>query len=150
MMTTGTASAASRIRPSTPAAVIPCSSATCVVRWIVGPSARGSEKGTPTSTRSAPAAATRRSASRDAATVGNPAVRYGISARPPPPLPPSPRHRVVIGCSDKVVADLEAVLEWVRDFDDGAGEMALLVFLGEVDHRGRFQERAIGGRHDAH
>src|SRR5216117_4075605 len=132
MMTTGTASAASRIKTRTPAAVIPCSSATCVVRWMVGPSARGSENGTPTSTKSAPAAATRRSASRDRAGVGNPAVRYGISAaRPAPagaPLPPLPpprmaRQRAAIGCSDKVVADVDAVLGRIGDLHDGAGKV---------------------------
>ena len=74
MMMTGTASAASRIRVSTPAAVIPCSNAAWVVRWMVGPSASGSENGTPTSTKSAPAATTARSRSRETAGVGKPAV----------------------------------------------------------------------------
>src|SRR5438034_6740692 len=143
MMTTGTASAASRIKARTPAAVIPCSSATCVVRWMVGPSARGSENGTPTSTTSAPAAATRRSASRDATAVGNPAVTYGIKAR-------RAGHHAAMGRSDKVVADLEAVLERVGDFDDRAREVPLLTFLGEVHHRTGGQQGALGGRHDPH
>jgi len=72
---TGTASAARWICSSTRAAVIPWSRAACVERWIVGPSASGSENGIPTSTKSAPASATTRSASSDSAGVGNPAVR---------------------------------------------------------------------------
>ena len=75
MMITGTATAASRTRANTRGTFIPCSSAAWVVRWIVGPSASGSEKGTPTSMKSAPAAATRRNASSETSRFGNPAVR---------------------------------------------------------------------------
>ena len=74
MMTTGIASRASRTSASTPATVIPWSSAACVDRWMVGPSARGSLNGTPNSTKSAPARSAARSASREAAGVGYPAV----------------------------------------------------------------------------
>src|SRR5437899_494801 len=100
---------------------MPCASATSLERWMVAPSASGSENGTPTSIRSAPAAATRCSASSDAAVVGNPAVRYGISAARPASR--TARHRAAMERSDKVVADLEAVLDRVGDFDDGAGEV---------------------------
>ena len=72
---TGTARAARWICSSTRATVMPWSKAACVERWIVGPSASGSENGMPTSTKSAPASATTRSASSDSAGVGNPAVR---------------------------------------------------------------------------
>src|SRR4029077_6865137 len=107
---------------------------------MVGPSARGSENGTPTSMKSAPAPAITRSASSDDAGVGNPAVRYGISAArrelPPPPLPPAPfpntRQRAAMGCSDKVVGDVDAVLEGVGDLHDRPWEMTLGVALGEV------------------
>src|SRR6266704_5626631 len=99
---------------------------------MVGPSASGSENGTPTSTRSAPAAATRCNASSDAAAVGNPPVRYGISAARRASR--TARHRAAMGGarSDKVVADLEAVFDGVGDFDDGAGEGTLLIALRQV------------------
>src|SRR5580765_7955595 len=47
-------------------------------RWMSGPSAIGSENGTPTSTASAPARSTARSSSSVRSSDGNPAVRYGI------------------------------------------------------------------------
>src|SRR5439155_5310468 len=127
MMMTGTSSAAARTSSSTRATVMPCSSAVWVVRWIVGPSASGSENGTPTSTKSAPAAATRRRASSEARGVGKPAVRYGISARDVP----SARHREAMGgaFSDKVVADVDTVFDRVGDLDDGAREVAVGILL---------------------
>src|SRR6266480_3226342 len=159
--TTGISRAARRIWSSTRGTVIPWSSAAWIERWMVGPSARGSENGTPTSTKSAPAAATRRSASRDRAGVGNPAVRYGISAARPapagaplPPLPPLPprmaRQRAAIGCSDKVVADVDAVLGRIGDLHDGAGKVVRVVALREVDEESRVLHAAVGGGHDAH
>ena len=42
--------------PSTPRRVAPDASARSVARWITGPSASGSENGTPISRTSAPAA----------------------------------------------------------------------------------------------
>src|SRR5712671_7167256 len=98
---------------------------------MVGPSARGSENGTPTSTKSAPAATTHRSASTDTAGVGKPAVRYGISARDVP----SVRHRAAMALSDKVVADVDTVFDGIGDLDDGAGEGAVRVFFREIDDR---------------
>src|ERR1041384_3899583 len=148
MRTTGTGSAARRTRSSTPASVMPCAKATSLERWMVGPSARGSENGTPTSTRSAPAAATRCRASSDAAAVGNRAVRYGISAARPASR--TVRHRAAMGRSDKVVADLEAVFDRVGDLDDGAREVALLIALREIGQEAGSEQRAVGGGHDAH
>src|SRR5712664_3472822 len=138
MMMTGTSSAASRTRASTRSTVMPCCNAVWVVRWIVGPSASGSEKGTPTSTKSAPAAATARIASSDWAGLGKPAVRYGMSAR----VLPSARHRAAMTFSDKVVADVDAVFDRVGDLDDGAREVAVGVFLREIDDGTGVQERA--------
>src|SRR5216684_4730997 len=146
MMMTGTSSAASRTRSSTRATVMPCSSAVWVVRWIVGPSASGSENGTPTSTKSAPADATAEIASSDLAGVGNPAVRYGMSARDLP----SARHRAAMTFSDKVVADVDAVFDRVGDLDDGAREVAVGVFLREIDDGTGVQERAVRGRDETH
>src|SRR6266566_3358750 len=145
MMMTGTATAASRTRASTRGTFMPCSSAVWVVRWMVGPSASGSENGMPTSMKSAPAAATRRSASSDTSRFGNPAVRYGISAR----RRPSARHRSAMA-SDKVVADVDAVFDWVGNLDDGAWEIAVRILLGKIDDRAGVQEGAVRRRHDAH
>src|SRR5215471_6040681 len=60
-----------------------CASARSEARWITGPSAIGSEKGTPSSIKSAPASTS--ACSRGTVTVGegSPAVTYGISAVPP-------------------------------------------------------------------
>src|SRR5947208_12466690 len=77
---------------------------------MVGPSASGSLNGTPTSTKSAPAAWTSWSAASDASGVGWPAVRYGMSAARRRPPARRVRQRAAIGCSDKVIADVDAVL----------------------------------------
>src|SRR3977135_471545 len=117
---------------------------------MVGPSARGSENGTPTSTKSAPAAATTRRASRDSSGVGNPAVRYGMSAaRRAPVSPRMARQRAAIGCSDKVIADVDAVLDGVGDLHDRAGMIAFGVFLREVGEESRVLDPAFGRGHDA-
>src|SRR5437588_12831903 len=100
---------------------------------MVGPSASGSENGTPTSTKSAPAAATHLSASSDTSGVGNPAVRYGMSAaRRVPAFPRMARHRAAIGCSDKVGADVDAVFYGVRDLHERAGMIAFGLSLRQV------------------
>src|SRR5882762_9532424 len=150
MTTTGISSAARRIWSSTRGTVIPWSSAVWVERWMVGPSARGSENGTPTSTKSAPAAATHRRASRDRSGVGNPAVRYGMSAaRRAPALPRMARQRAAMGCSDKVVADVDAVFEGVGDLHDRAGMTACGIALREVGKESGVLHPAFGRGHDA-
>src|SRR3989454_1102999 len=116
---------------------------------VVGASSRitasGSENGTPTSTKSAPAAATSRRASSDASGVGNPAVRYGMSAaRRVPAFPRMARQRAAIGCSDKVVADVDAVLYGVRDLHDRAGMIAFGVALREVGEESGVLHPAFG------
>src|SRR5436309_13624123 len=117
---------------------------------MVGPSARGSENGTPTSTKSAPAAATSRRASRDRSGVGNPAVRYGMSAaRRVPAFPRMDRQRAAIGCSDKVVADVDTVFDGVGDFHDRAGMIAFEIFLREVGEVSGMLHTAFGRGHDA-
>src|SRR5438552_4229905 len=148
MITTGIASRASRTSVSTPATVIPWSSAVWVDRWMVGPSARGSLNGTPTSTKSAPARSAARNASREAAGVGYPAVIYGISAARR--WARTARHRAAIGWSDKVVADLDAVLRRIADLDDRPRELAGFLLLREIDDRARMHQRPVGRRHDPH
>src|SRR5947199_7803968 len=148
--TTGISRAARRIWSSTRGTVIPWSSAVWIERWMVGPSARGSENGTPTSTKSAPAAATSRRASRDSSGVGNPAVRYGISAaRRGPAFPRMARQRAAIGCSDKVVADVDTVLGGVGDLHDRAGMIACGIALCEIGEKSGVLHSALGSGHDA-
>src|SRR4051812_20692468 len=65
---------------STHSGVAPAARAAVPAAWMTGPSARGSENGTPNSTRSAPASAHAIPMSRDASSEGKPPIRYGISA----------------------------------------------------------------------
>src|SRR2546427_6367876 len=113
---------------------------------MVGPSARGSENGTPTSMKSAPAFATDRIASSASSKFGKPAVKYGMSARDLP----SARHRAAMAFSDKVVADVDAVFNRVGDLDDGAREVAVGVFLREIDDGTGVQEPAVRGCDETH
>ena len=59
--------------------VIPLPSATCPVRWMVGPSARGSLNGMPTSAARHPVCCAHRRRSPRLSRAGYPAVKYGIS-----------------------------------------------------------------------
>src|SRR2546430_17133233 len=117
---------------------------------MVGPSASGSLKGTPTSTKSAPAAWTSWSAASDASGVGWPAVRYGMSAARRRSPARRVRQRAAIGCSDKVIADVDAVLGRIGDLDDGAGEVALRIALRQVGEEPGLVRRPLGRRHDAY
>src|SRR3954454_18868751 len=69
-----------RQMPSTSSSRTPFDSAAVAAAWITGPSASGSENGTPSSRTSPPAAAAAKAASRDVSTSGKPPIRYGISA----------------------------------------------------------------------
>src|SRR5438445_6937844 len=95
---------------------------------------------------SAPAASARRSASSEAGGVGKPAMRYGINAARPSPR--TSRQRAAMGWSDKIVADVDAVLRGVGDFDDGAREVALLITLREIGDEPGLEQRAVRRRHD--
>src|SRR4051794_1003689 len=83
MSTTGRRSesrpATSRIRCT----VAPAASARVPAAWMTGPSASGSENGTPSSTRSAPASAQASPMATDRSRSGKPPIRYGISAARP-------------------------------------------------------------------
>ena len=57
MSTTGTRSESERASSMTEGTVAPAASARVPAAWITGPSASGSENGTPSSTRSAPPSA---------------------------------------------------------------------------------------------
>src|SRR5438552_19180843 len=98
--------------------------------------------------KSAPALATDWIASSDAAKVGKPAVRYGISARDLP----SARHRAAMGdaFSYKVVANVEPVFDRVGDRHDGTRIPPRRVLLREIDGRPGSQQRAVRRRDHAH
>src|SRR5262245_19050341 len=66
--------------PSTSASEVPCFNARSLERWMVGPSAIGSEKGTPSSMMSAPPETSASMMGTVAAGLGSPAVTKGISA----------------------------------------------------------------------
>src|SRR5438046_5226393 len=117
---------------------------------MVGPAASGSLNGTPTSTKSAPAAWTSWSAASDASGVGWPAVRYGMSAARRRPPARRVRQRAAIGCSDKVIADVDAVLGRIGDLDDGAGEVALRIALRQVGEDCGLVRCPLGRGHDAY
>src|SRR5436190_7484636 len=80
MGTTGTASPIRLQIASTPSSVAPPASARVAAAWITGPSASGSENGTPSSIRSAPASTYASATAIAARASGKPPMRYGISA----------------------------------------------------------------------
>src|SRR5687767_15184211 len=96
---------------------------------MVGPSARGSLNGTPTSSTSAISSATLSAASL-ARRSGYPAVRYGISAVRPPARRPAKAW--VMPESDKVVADRETVPGGIGDLHDRSPVGAGFIPLGEA------------------
>src|SRR5918999_1854625 len=83
MSTTGTRSANRAATSSTPCSVAPASSARVPAAWITGPSASGSENGTPSSSTSAPASAHAAPIATVDSRSGKPPIRYGISAARP-------------------------------------------------------------------
>src|SRR4051795_6943971 len=83
MSTTGRRSETRLATSRTPCSVAPAASALVPAAWITGPSASGSENGTPSSTRSAPASAHASPIAADASRLGDPPIRYGISAARP-------------------------------------------------------------------
>src|SRR5215813_7734503 len=80
MSTTGRRSETRLATPRTPCSVAPAASARVAAAWITGPSASGSENGTPSSRRSAPASMQASPTAREASTSGKPPIRYGMRA----------------------------------------------------------------------
>src|SRR3954447_5374755 len=80
MSTTGSRGDSASQTRSTPCRVAPAASARVAAAWITGPSASGSEKGTPSSSMSAPASAHASPTASDVSRSGKPPIRYGISA----------------------------------------------------------------------
>src|SRR5512134_1303142 len=135
------------MRSSVSRSPMPWASAICDERWMTGPSAIGSENGTPTSSTSAPAAATARIVSTERVGSGCPAVRYATSARR------FSRARLLNRCvsrSDEVVADIYAVAAGIIGFDDGAPEGAAVDLFGEVGQRAGIEDVAAIITDDAH
>src|SRR5690606_511301 len=127
-----------RTTSSTSASFTPWASARSLARWMVGPSAIGSENGTPSSMMSAPAATHRCRTSRVTARVGNPTVMYGISA-----LRPAARSR-------SKVATMRGFIGTASELDAGPlghGVHVLVSPAGQID-----QDELVGRhlRRDAH
>src|SRR5512146_3528223 len=118
---------------------MPSASARCELAWMIGPSAIGSENGTPSSITSAPDSASAARISTVRAASGYPAVTYGTSAR-------LPAARSCVNCretaSDEVITDPDAIAIRVFGLDDGARERALGVALRQVDDRPRMEHVA--------
>src|SRR5439155_18950969 len=109
---------------------IPCSSARCELAWITGPSAIGSENGSPSSMTSAPAPSSARMRSTVRAASGWPAVMYGTSARRPSSFSAAKRRAIAL---DEVVADADAIALGILGLDDRPQEHAVAVAVGEID-----------------
>src|SRR5438105_2903936 len=101
---------------------------------MIGPSAMGSENGTPTSTTSTPALSSPASSSSVASGDGCPAVIYGTSARRPPARSCAKRSATR---SDEVVADTNAVPIGLVRLDDRSLERAVLPAVSEIDEVSR-------------
>src|SRR5680860_313437 len=101
---------------------------------MVGPSASGSLKGTPSSITSAPASASASSTSSPSAGDGKPAVVYRTSA-----ALPSVRHRwkvprSLLTRSVDILLDIDAVSVRIGCFDDGPERIAgLWIALAQID-----------------
>src|SRR2546427_9963209 len=108
----------------------------------------GSLKAPPPPPPPARAAPAGRGASSGARGVEKPAVRYGINAARPSPR--TSRQRAAMGWSDKMVADVDAVLRGVGDLDDGAREVALLITVREIGEERGLAQRAVRRGHDPH
>src|SRR5689334_2729318 len=80
MRTTGARAASASPTSRTPSTVAPARSACVPAAWMTGPSASGSEYGTPSSSRSPPLSRHAAPIARDASSVGKPPIRSGMSA----------------------------------------------------------------------
>src|SRR4051794_22497654 len=80
MRTTGARAASASPTPSTPSSVAPARSACVPAAWMTGPSASGSEYGTPSSSRSPPWSRHASPIAREPSSDGKPPIRYGMSA----------------------------------------------------------------------
>src|SRR5687767_2711472 len=104
---------------------------------MIGPSAIGSENGTPTSITSAPAPSSARSRAIDSSTLGWPAVQYGTSARRPDASSAANRRAIA---SDEVVADPNAIALRIGRLDDRSKESARRILLREIHQRARMED----------
>src|SRR5689334_7512996 len=134
---------------STRSNTMPCSSARCELAWMMGPSARGSENGTPTSMTSAPAPSNLRRSSRLRDGSGCPAVTYGTNARRRSARSSANRRSIAPCVSDEVVADADAITIGVLRLDDGALEDTRRISVGEIDEGARVHQVSTGVSHDS-
>src|SRR5690606_10695803 len=140
-------SAASRMNSSVCDSVTPASSADWELACITGPSATGSENGTPTSMTSAPAAATPRMSSTKEPGVGYPAVRYTTRARRPSPAMAA---KWLVMRSDEVVADTDSVFLGISRFHDGTHVATVRIPCGQINEFTGEQKVSVGIADNAH
>src|SRR6185437_7021468 len=107
---------------------------------MTGPSAIGSENGSPSSITSAPACSSAWISSTVRSSSGYPAVMYGTSARLPATRSAAKRRAI---SSDEVVTDADAIALWILGLDDGAKEHALGAAVCEIDQRARMEQVAL-------
>src|SRR6188508_1665975 len=112
---------------------------------MTGPSAIGSENGTPISITSAPASATAEIISIDASGSGCPAVRYAMSALRPLRRQAAKRSA---SASDEIVTDSDTIPLGVSRLDDRARIAAVGRFCSEIAHVSRVCEVAQVVGHD--
>src|SRR4051812_2347022 len=113
---------------------------------MIGPSAIGSENGTPISRMSAPARSRPCSRSTVASGDGCPAVTYGTSARRPVARSCAKRSATR---SDEVVADTNAVPFGLIRLDDRSLERAVLSAIREIHEIAGKKHVALVVAHDA-
>src|SRR3954468_18074421 len=117
---------------------------------MTGPSAIGSENGTPTSMTSAPASSRPLRRSTVPATDGSPAVMYGTNARRPALRSAANRSSIArvfvldgaVGDLEEIVANADPIALGIFSFDDRAAEVAGFVLVGEIDDFARVQHVA--------
>ena len=110
-----------RARPSGPT---PCFSARSPERWITGPSAIGSENGTPSSITSAPRSTSACISGTVSEGCGSPAVMYGISA-------------LRFACAQRLEAARDARHQSSMPDALGDGVHVLVAAAGEIDQQDR-------------
>src|SRR5690349_20845527 len=123
---------------------MPFASACCELAWITGPSAIGSENGTPSSITSAPAASIAFSSSSERARSGCPAVTYTTRARRPLARSAAKRSASAVERLDEIVGNANTVALGVFGLDDRATVLAIGAAVGEIHDRARHLQ--VAGR----
>src|SRR5688572_17558456 len=134
--------------PRTPLRVTPAASARSVARWMTGPSASGSENGTPISSTSAPARSSRVMISAERVRSGSPAVTY-VTRPVFPALRSCAKRSSILGTGALLEDLLHAVDVLVAAAGQVDDEDGVLRELRRDLHHVRDGVRRLEGRQDA-